>query len=73
MKFRKLGSSELVVSEIGFGAWGIGGATPGPTSYGKTDDNTSLAALEIAFASGINFFDTSNAFFLEPARGFNQF
>ena len=62
MKFRKLGSSELVVSEIGFGAWGIGGATPGPTSYGKTDDNTSIAALECALASGINFFDTSNVY-----------
>jgi len=62
MKFRKLGSSELVVSEIGFGAWGIGGSTPGPTSYGKTDDSTSLEALKIALSSGINFFDTSNVY-----------
>jgi aryl-alcohol dehydrogenase-like predicted oxidoreductase len=62
VNYRQLGTTNLRVSEIGFGAWGIGGATPGPTSYGKTDDITSLAALESAFAVGINFFDTSNVY-----------
>ena len=62
MKYRLLGKTGVRVSEIGFGAWGIGGATPGPTSYGQTDDTTSLAALECAFECGINFFDTSNVY-----------
>ena len=62
MKYRRLGKTGLRVSEIGFGAWGIGGATPGPTSYGQTDDITSLAALECALTCGINFFDTSNLY-----------
>ena len=62
MNYRQLGTTNLKVSEIGFGAWGIGGATPGPTSYGKTDDITSLAALESALKAGINFFDTSNVY-----------
>ena len=62
MKYRQLGATNLRVSEIGFGAWGIGGATIGPTSYGKTDDTTSLAALESALKVGINFFDTSNVY-----------
>ena len=62
MNYRQLGSTDLRVSEVGFGAWGIGGLTPGPTSYGKTDDMTSLAALESALALGINFFDTSNVY-----------
>jgi len=52
MKYRQLGASGLVVSEIGFGAWGIGGATPGATSYGPTDDHVSLQALRHALERG---------------------
>jgi len=51
-----------MVSEIGFGAWGIGGTTPGPTSYGPTDDNESQRALKIAFDLGINYFDTAGVY-----------
>ena len=50
------------MSEIGFGAWGIGGRTVGTTSYGDTDDATSLAALRRAYECGITFFDTSGAY-----------
>jgi aryl-alcohol dehydrogenase-like predicted oxidoreductase len=50
------------VSEIGFGAWGIGGRTAGTTSYGDTDDRISLAALGRALDCGITFFDTSAAY-----------
>lgn len=56
---RPLGRTGIRVSEIGFGAWGIGGATPGATSYGATDDRTSELALAAALDAGINFFDTS--------------
>lgn len=59
MRYRALGRTGLDVSEIGFGAWGIGGATPGATSYGATSDAESRAALERAFELGVNFFDTS--------------
>ncbi len=62
MKYRALGSTGLTVSEIGFGAWGIGGRTAGETSYGDTDDRRSRAALERALALGINFFDTANVY-----------
>jgi aryl-alcohol dehydrogenase-like predicted oxidoreductase len=62
MNYRALGRTGLVVSEIGFGAWGIGGRTVGTTSYGDTDDRTSLAALEAALDAGITFFDTSSAY-----------
>jgi len=62
MNYRALGRTGLVVSEIGFGAWGIGGRTVGTTSYGDTDDRTSLAALGAALAAGITFFDTSAAY-----------
>jgi aryl-alcohol dehydrogenase-like predicted oxidoreductase len=62
MKYRALGKTGLQVSEIGFGAWGIGGRTVGTTSYGETDDRTSLAALGRALDQGITFFDTSSAY-----------
>ena len=59
MHYNDLGSTGLSVSEIGFGAWGIGGWSPGQLSYGDTDDATSLAALRRAFEVGINFVDTA--------------
>lgn len=62
MRYRPLGQSGIKVSEIGFGGWGIGGATPGATSYGSTDDKQSLAALAEALRLGITFFDTSNVY-----------
>lgn len=62
MKYRPLGASGIMVSEIGFGGWGIGGATPGPTSYGPTDDNESRRALEEAFDQGINYYDTASVY-----------
>lgn len=57
MKKRRLGRTGLQVSELGFGAWAIGG-----TSYGPTDDRQSLAALAYAFDHGINFFDTADTY-----------
>jgi aryl-alcohol dehydrogenase-like predicted oxidoreductase len=54
IKQRRLGRTGFMVSEIGFGAWGIGGS-----SWGGPDDGASLAALEKAFDSGINFIDTA--------------
>jgi aryl-alcohol dehydrogenase-like predicted oxidoreductase len=62
MKYRKLGNSDLIISEIGFGGWGIGGSTLGATSYGHTFDYQSLEALECAQDNGINFYDTSNIY-----------
>jgi len=62
MKYRHLGDTDIWVSEVGFGAWGIGGATPGPTSYGPTDDDNSRKALNCAFEKGITFYDTSSVY-----------
>jgi aryl-alcohol dehydrogenase-like predicted oxidoreductase len=63
MKYRNLGKTGFNISEIGFGAWGIGGLSEGEaTSYGKTDDNKSKMALIKAYEIGINFYDTSNIY-----------
>jgi len=57
MRYRKLGRTGLEVSEIGFGAWGIGGA-----QWLGAEDQESLRALEVARSNGINFFDTALAY-----------
>jgi aryl-alcohol dehydrogenase-like predicted oxidoreductase len=59
MNLRPLGNTGLHVSEIGFGAWGIGGNVGGSVAYGPTDDEASVAALRRAVDRGVNFFDTA--------------
>lgn len=59
MEIRSIVPGTCEVSALGYGCWGIGGRTAGETSYGETDDDTSLAALNTAIDSGITFFDTA--------------
>ena len=54
MKYRRLGRTELKVSEIGFGAWGIGAGM-----WRGARDEESLRALHEAADRGVNFFDTA--------------
>ena len=61
MKYRVLGKTGLKVSEVGFGAWAIGGNAYG-NSYGPTDDKLSLAAIGRALELGCNFFDTADVY-----------
>jgi len=60
MHYRTLGTTGIRVSEIGFGAWGIGGNANGAVAYGPTDDKASRRALRCAYESGVNFFDTAD-------------
>lgn len=65
MKYRKFGNTDLHVSEIGFGAWAIGGGSMiGNTAigWGDADDNVSVKAIRSAFDAGINFFDTADIY-----------
>ena len=61
MKTRKFGSTSLEVSEIGFGAWAIGGNQFG-NSYGPADDAESLRAVKTALDLGCTFFDTADVY-----------
>src|SRR5207249_9854294 len=61
MKTRILGRTGLKVSEIGFGAWAIGGNAHG-NSYGPTDDAESIAAVRRAVELGVNFIDTADVY-----------
>jgi aryl-alcohol dehydrogenase-like predicted oxidoreductase len=58
MQLRKLGNSELRVSAIGFGCWGIAGGA----RWGRTDESESISAIRTAVDSGVNFFDTAEAY-----------
>jgi len=61
LNYRVLGKTELKTSEVGFGAWAIGGNEFG-NSYGPTDDQASLSAVETALDLGCNFFDTADVY-----------
>ena len=56
MHTRRLGKTNLEISEIGFGAWAIGG------SWGATDDTESLAAMHAAVDAGVTFLDTADVY-----------
>lgn len=65
MLLRELGTTGIKVSEIGFGAWAIGGAVEAsgvPLGWGRTNDDESLAAIRRARDLGVNFFDTSDSY-----------
>ena len=57
MNTRTFGRTGWNVSEIGFGAWAIGGG-----QWGGADEKASLAALHAALDAGINFFDTADVY-----------
>jgi aryl-alcohol dehydrogenase-like predicted oxidoreductase len=54
MRYRRLGSSELDVSEISLGSW--------LTYAGGVSLETARVCTETALSVGINFFDTANAY-----------
>jgi aryl-alcohol dehydrogenase-like predicted oxidoreductase len=65
MHYRKLGRTDITVSEIGFGAWAIGGladAAGTPLGWGRTSDDESLAAIRRARDLGVTFFDTADSY-----------
>jgi aryl-alcohol dehydrogenase-like predicted oxidoreductase len=57
MKYRTLGRTGIEISEIGYGAWGIGGA-----QWTGGDDGEARRALNLAIDQGVNFIDTALAY-----------
>lgn len=57
MKYRKFGRTHLQVSEVGFGAWGIG-----KKQWIGAQDQESIRAIETAIDCGCNFIDTALAY-----------
>lgn len=61
MQYISLGTTDISVSTIAFGAWAIGG-----WMWGGTEEKTSMAAINTALDAGINFIDTA------PMYGFGR-
>ena len=57
MKTRRLGRTGIAVSEVGFGAWGIGA-----TMWRGVPDDDALSALRAAADAGVTFIDTALAY-----------
>jgi len=65
MHYRTLGRTGLTVSEVGFGAWAIGGPSKlgeFEIGWGEVDDAMSLRAIDAAYDAGVTFFDTADAY-----------
>src|SRR5260221_12438248 len=56
MQYRQLGTTDMKVSSISFGAWAIGG------TWGAVKDDESLAALSRAIDLGVNLIDTADVY-----------
>ena len=56
MEYRRLGTTDMSVSAVSFGAWAIGGA------WGTVDDSCSVRALHAAVDTGVNFIDTADVY-----------
>ena len=62
MEYRRLGASDLVVSEISLGSW---------LTYGTSvERERAVACIDRAFSLGINFFDTANVYGRGAAESF---
>ncbi len=57
MQYRKLGRTNWEISDVGYGAWGIGGK-----QWLGGEDDESLTALRSALEIGLNFIDTALAY-----------
>ena len=56
MERRRFGNTDLMVSIVGLGCYGMSGA------YGRADDAESIATIHRALALGVNFLDTSASY-----------
>jgi aryl-alcohol dehydrogenase-like predicted oxidoreductase len=57
MRYRTLGRTGLEVSEVGYGAWGIGGV-----QWTGGDDEEAIRALHLSIDGGLNLIDTALAY-----------
>ena len=57
MRYRKLGDTDINVSEVGFGVW-----TVSTGWWGEVDERRSIELLRKAYEKGINYFDTADTY-----------
>ena len=57
MRYRRLGDTDVNVSEVGFGVW-----TVSTGWWGEVDEARSVKLLRLAHEKGINYFDTADTY-----------
>ncbi len=65
MKYRKLGTSELEVSEISLGCWTMGGlnwVAGRPNGWANVNEAEVAAAVKKAVNAGVNHFDNADVY-----------
>ena len=58
MEYFQLGNTDLSVSKVALGCWGFAGGD----MWGSQDEADSLATVDAAFDSGINFFENAQGY-----------
>jgi aryl-alcohol dehydrogenase-like predicted oxidoreductase len=58
MQTKQLGTSDLQITPVGYGAWAIGGSG-WQFAWGSQDDNESISAIHRALELGVNWVDTA--------------
>ncbi len=58
MKYMKLHNTDLEISAVAMGCWGLAG----DATWGPQDEAESIAAVRAALDAGINFFDTAEMY-----------
>ncbi len=61
MNVRKLGTSGIEITTVGFGAWAVGGGG-WAFGWGPQDDDDSIAAIVHAVGKGVNWVDTAGVY-----------
>lgn len=67
MQTRNLGKSDLAITQIGVGAWAMGGSG-WAFSWGPQDDTDSIAAIRAMLNHGVNWIDTAAVYGLGHAE-----
>ena len=57
MRYRRLGDTDVSISEVGFGVW-----TVSTGWWGEVDEARSIKLLRLAHEKGINYFDTADTY-----------
>jgi aryl-alcohol dehydrogenase-like predicted oxidoreductase len=57
MRYRRLGDTDVSISEVGFGVW-----TVSTGWWGEVDEARSVKLLRLAHEKGINYFDTADTY-----------
>lgn len=65
MEYRKIGTSDISVSEISFGCWTMGGlnwVNGNPNGWANVDEDDIVAGIKTAIDAGVNHFDNADVY-----------